>query len=90
MTKIHEEFIRNSLDYVIENLGEPRGEYVIVIEGSNIDKNEIQKENLNKISLEEHYTFYENLGMDKKEIIKQIAKDRNMIKNEIYKYFIKK
>ena len=90
MTKIHEEFIRNSLDYIIENLEEPRGEYVIVIEGSNIDKNEIQKENLNKISLEEHYTFYENLGMDKKEIIKQIAKDRNMIKNEIYKYFIKK
>ena len=42
------------------------------------------------MSLEEHYNFYEKLGLDKKEIIKQIAKDRNVSKNEIYQNFISK
>lgn len=90
MTKIHEDFTRNNIENILENLGEPRGEYVIVIEGSNIGKKEFQKENLNKLSLEEHYSFYEDFGMDKKEIIKQIARDRCKTKNEIYQYFIKK
>ena len=43
----------------------------------------------NNLSLEEHYKIYEKNGWDKKEIIKQIAKDRGVNKNEIYKYFIK-
>ena len=42
------------------------------------------------MSLEEHYNFYEKLRLDKKEIIKQIAKDRNVSKNEIYQNFISK
>ena len=40
------------------------------------------------MSLEEHYKFYENQGFDKKEIIKKIAKDRNVNKNEIYMKFL--
>ena len=43
---------------------------------------------LNELTLEEHYKVYESQGMNKKEIIKQIAKDRNVNKNEIYMYFI--
>ena len=42
----------------------------------------------NELSLEEHYKFYENQGFDKKEIIKKIAKDRNVNKNEIYMKFL--
>ena len=42
------------------------------------------------MSLEEHYNFYEKRGLNKKEIIKKIAKDRNVSKNEIYQYFISK
>ena len=38
--------------------------------------------------MQEHYNYYEKKGMDKKQIIKQIAKDREVSKNEIYKYFI--
>ena len=90
MTKIHEEFIRGSVENILKNLGEPRGEYVIALEGSGVDKKELQKENLNKLSLESHYNFYENQGMDKKEIIKRIAKDRSKTKNEIYQYFTNK
>lgn len=40
------------------------------------------------MTLQEHYLFYEKLGLDKKEIIKQIAKDRNVPKNEIYQKFL--
>ena len=43
---------------------------------------------LNNLSLEEHYKYYEKQGLDKKEIIKKIAKDRNVNKNEIYMKFI--
>ena len=43
---------------------------------------------LNNLTLEEHYNFYEKNGLNKKEIIKKIAKDRNVSKNEIYQYFI--
>ena len=52
---------------------------------------EERKQKLEKhrsLSLEEHYKFYENQNMDKKEIIKKIAKDRNKNKNEIYQYFL--
>ena len=43
---------------------------------------------LNNLTLEEHFEFYKKQGLDKKEIIKKIAKDRNVSKNEIYQYFI--
>ena len=86
ITKIHEEFIRGHISEVQEKINEARGEFVILIEGTN-NKNE-QKEFLNNLSLEEHYKYYLNKNLDKKEIIKKIAKDRNKSKNEIYQYFI--
>ncbi len=86
ITKIHETYIRGSALDVINKIENPKGEYIIVIEGE-----KIKKENkLNNLSLEEHYKFYENEGLDKKEIIKRIAKDKNVNKNEIYQKFINK
>ena len=90
MTKIHEEFIRGNIEDIINKIDEPKGEFVIIIEGSYIDKKEKEKQNLNEMTLKEHYNFYEKQGMDKKEIIKQIAKDRGQTKNEIYQYFLDK
>lgn len=85
ITKIHEEFIRGNVDYLIDNIQNIKGEIVLIIEGNN----DIIKDNeLNNLSIEEHYKFYENQGYDKKEIIKKVAKDRNVNKNEIYKMFI--
>ena len=57
------------------------------IEKNNKD-NEEELNSLNNLTLEEHYNFYEKRGLNKKEIIKKIAKDRNVSKNEIYQYFI--
>lgn len=88
LTKIHETYIRGRIGEIIEEIEEPKGEYVIVIEGKSISKGEIEKELLNKLSIEEHYKYYEEKGIDKKEIIKRIAKDRNVNKNKIYQQFI--
>ena len=65
-----------------------KGEFVIIVEGNEKTKNDIEIDNLNMMSVEDHYKFYENQGYEKKEIIKKIAKDRNVNKNEIYKNFI--
>ncbi|MDR0978570.1 MAG: 16S rRNA (cytidine(1402)-2'-O)-methyltransferase [Lachnospiraceae bacterium] len=88
ITKIHEEYIRGNISELIEKLDEPKGEFVIIVEGANKTKKEAKVEELNELKLEEHYKYYEEMGYDKKEIIKLIAKDRNVNKNEIYKKFI--
>lgn len=88
LTKIHEEFLIGTISELLEKTEDPKGEYVIVVEGSKISKKEIETNKLNEMSIEDHYKYYENLGYEKKEIIKKIAKDRNVNKNEIYKLFI--
>lgn len=90
LTKIHEEFIRDKVSNVLKNINSIKGEFVILIQGNDISKEMKEKENLSGLSLEEHYEYYEEQGIEKKEIIKRIAKDRNVNKNEIYQYFIKK
>jgi 16S rRNA (cytidine1402-2'-O)-methyltransferase len=90
LTKIHEEFIRGTVSEILDRIEEIKGEFVILVEGNNISKKDLELSNLKNLSLEEHYSRYENQGLDKKEIIKRIAKDRNVNKNEIYQYFIKK
>ena len=89
ITKIHEEYIRGNLSTIIEQIGDIKGEFVIIIEGNSISKKEIKINSLNEKTLEEHYEFYENQGLEKKEIIKKIAKDRGTSKNDIYQYFLK-
>lgn len=88
LTKIHEEFIRGYVEDILENIDEIKGEFVVLIEGNSESQKDVELSNLNNKSLEDHYQFYENQGLDKKEIIKRIAKDRNVNKNEIYKYFL--
>jgi len=91
LTKLYETFYRANLESMISDFVEEekiRGEFVILVEGSNITKTELQKEELLNLSLEEHFEYYANQGLDKKEVIKKIAKDRNVNKNEIYQEFI--
>lgn len=84
LTKIHENFYRGNVSEVINQIEGPKGEYIILIKGV-----EIKEENkLNNLSLEEHYKYYEKEGLEKKEIIKKIAKDRKVNKNEIYQHFV--
>ena len=86
LTKIHEEFIRQDIETLINKAESLKGEMILIIE-ENLKGNIIQNK-YNDLSLEEHYKLYENQGYEKKEIIKKIAKDRKISKNEIYQKFI--
>ena len=91
LTKIHEQYIRGNISTVLEQIGDNiKGEFVVLVEGAEKTKQELEIGSLNEKSLEEHYDFYLHQGIDKKEIIKKISKDRNLNKNEIYQYFINK
>ena len=86
LTKIHEEYLRENIDELIEKAKDIKGEIVLILEGAK--KNE--KMFWTKLSIEEHYKYYEEKGLNKKEIVKQIAKDRNVNKNEIYQKFLER
>lgn len=90
ITKIHETFIRDNVSNILNNIENIKGEFVILVEGSDVSKKDVELDNLNNLTLEEHYEMYEKQGLDKKEIIKKIAKDRGVNKNEIYKNFLDK
>lgn len=90
LTKIHEEFVRGKLSDVLQKMEEIRGEFVIIVEGSSESKKDIEMQNLNQMTLDEQYEFYKSQGFSKKEIVKQIAKDRCVNRNEIYQYFLEK
>lgn len=84
ITKIHEEYIRENIDTLIEKTKDLKGEIVLMIQGE-----QKKKENhVINFSVEEQYAFYKEKGLEKKDIIKQIAKDRKVSKNEIYQKFI--
>ena len=87
ITKIHEEYIRGTIEELLDKIEGLKGEMILVIE-----KGEIKSEDIlfKDLSLEEHYQIYEKQGLEKKEIIKKIAKDRKVNKNEIYQHFMGK
>lgn len=84
LTKIHEEFIRGTVSEIIKKIDSIKGEMIILIEGNVIEE---EKET---ISFEDQYEKYLNQGMKKNDIIKQIAKDNKVNKNEIYMKFLNK
>lgn len=64
---------------------EPRGEYVLVIEGKS--RREKRREEIaawEDMSIEEHMTHYESRGMERKDAMKQVAKDRGIPRREVY------
>lgn len=92
ITKIHEEYIRNNISELIKKLNEKnavKGEYIILLD-MNFNKNIEDEDNIINKSIEEQFEFYKSQGMDKKEIIKKIAKNKNVLKNEVYQMFLKK
>ena len=85
LTKIHEEFIRGNVSDIIDKYTELKGEIIILIEGNKKTRSDEDIKNiLNNLSLEEHYDYYKKQNLEKKDIIKKIAKDRGTNKNEIY------
>lgn len=68
---------------------EPRGEYVLVIEGKSFEeKREEARQAWQSMSIEEHMAYYEKEGMDEKSAMKQVAKDRGVSKRDIYQHLL--
>ena len=87
LTKKHEEAFQTTLAeaLVYYEDKEPKGEYVLVLEGA--DKEELRRagqESFAELSLEEHMERYLSAGMSKKDAMKAVAADRNVSKREIY------
>ena len=93
LTKKFEEIMPTTLQNAraIFETQEPRGEYVLVIEGRSLSEFQREQEcNWQKISIEEHMYQYELQGIEHKEAMKRVAKDRGISKREVYQYLLKK
>jgi 16S rRNA (cytidine1402-2'-O)-methyltransferase len=89
LTKLNEEIIRTTLSAAISyyEKNEPRGEYVLVIEGAS--EAQIKEESFfANMSIEEHFEYYIAMGMSKMDAIKATAKSRGIPKNDVYKLMV--
>lgn len=92
LTKKFETIMPTTLDDALQYYGsnEPRGEYVLVIEGKSLEqKKEEAREEWKALSIEKHFEYYMNGGMEQKEAMKRVAKDRGCAKRDIYQYLLK-
>lgn len=87
LTKKYEEAEQSFIDDMIDHysLNEPKGEFVLVIEGKSFDeKVKEEQESWLELTVVEHLDYYVNRGMNKKEAMKQVAKDRGISKRDVY------
>lgn len=92
LTKKFETVLPTSLKEALERYEteEPRGEYVLVLEGKTFSqKREEAIKTWEEMTIEEHMAYYEAQGMDNKSAMKQVAKDRGVGKRDIYSYLNK-
>ena len=79
ISKKYEEIYRGRISIIIDEMGTPKGEYVVIVEGnSDID-------DYSDISIKEHVAIYIEEGYSEKDAIKMVAKERKIQKNEVYK-----
>ena len=91
LTKKFETVFPTTLEEALEyyETNDPRGEYVLVLEGkSHKQKNEEKQALLSEMSIEEHMKLYEDQGMDRKEAMKLVAKERGISKRDVYNYML--
>lgn len=88
LTKKHETAFQTTFDEAVSyyESTEPKGECVLVVEGKS--REQIRQEAVDKweeMSLSEHMDYYTSQGIEKKEAMKRVAKDRGMAKRDVYK-----
>lgn len=79
ISKKYEEIYRGTFEEVIKEMNEPKGEYVIVVDGNN------EVVSYDNITIKEHVADFIKDGYNEKDAIKMVAKDRGIPKNEVYK-----
>lgn len=93
LTKKFETIFPTTLEGALAYYGEeePRGEYVLVLEGkSRQQKVQEQIARWEELTIEEHMQHYEKEGKERKEAMKLVAKDRGISKREVYQYLLNK
>jgi len=91
LTKRHETIWQSTLSEAANSYdeNEPKGEYVLVLEGVSYEElQEKEQKQWNELSLEEHLNLYQEQGMDRKEAMKAVAKDRGLSKRQIYQQLL--
>jgi 16S rRNA (cytidine1402-2'-O)-methyltransferase len=89
LTKRYEEAYRATFAEALARFEaeDPKGECVIVIEGRSIESlQKEQQQSWEEMTIEEHMEYYENQGIDRKEAMKLVAKDRGISKRDVYQY----
>ncbi len=92
ITKRYENIFSTTIEEAIAyyEVNEPRGEYVLVVEGKSFEAKEEEKRKAwEEMPLEDHMAHYESQGINHKEAMKLVAKDRGVSKREIYNELIK-
>lgn len=91
LTKKFEEVRPTTIQNALElyEREEPRGEYVLVVEGKSLmEFQREQQQGWQEMPIEEHMRQYESQGIDHKEAMKRVAKDRGISKREVYQYLL--
>lgn len=91
LTKKYEEAYRTTLEEALAHYEneEPKGECVIVIEGKSVEElRQEQVKSWEEISIEVHMERYESQGMDRKDAMRMVAKDRGISKRDVYQYLM--
>jgi len=83
LTKIHEETFRGTISEAIDKFSrlEPKGEFVVVIEGAQIEEEDLYE----GISVKDHIRKLMGEGLSKKDAVRKVAEERNLPRNEVYK-----
>lgn len=92
LTKRHETAFQSTLEGAVAyyEANDPKGECVIVIAGRSREEiRQEEKARWEDMSIEDHMEHYISQGLDRKEAMKKVAKDRGVQKREIYNYLEK-
>ena len=87
LTKKHETAFASTIHDILKfyETQEPKGECVLVIEGKSREELVLEERaRFEEMTIEEHMDIYLKQGMDKKEAMKAVAKDRGVSKRDIY------
>ncbi|QOR34499.1 16S rRNA (cytidine(1402)-2'-O)-methyltransferase [Clostridium sp. 'deep sea'] len=89
LTKVYETFLRDKIGSEAVLNYRPKGEICLVVSGSLESKTDIEQNPLNNLTVLDHYESYINRGMERKQAIKQVAKDRALKRSEVYDILFK-
>ncbi len=86
LTKLHEEALRGTISEMLAHFeaNEPRGEFVIVVEGSQKKAPDSGAPDLSNLSIEDHVKYYIEQGYERMDAMKLTAKDRGISKRDVY------